>query len=743
MKRTFSKKILLSYMPVFLLTVTVLIFMSFLIVNDMSRNETSKANRISTNYIVESVDRSVSDIEMKVLQQLELDKTYNDFLDPSSTKSFDRYYNTVQSMNTLIANYSLIDSIYIYRKSDNVVLTQSGLAKLDTFADADFLNDHLKDSADRGWSSVRPYKAGNGQTAASVISLAKPLPIPFGKDGMIVININLYRLQSMISGLLRGSVSYLDVYDESGDRVFEFVGNSYLGKGQVLTKIHAKNLNWTFQSGLQAGQLYSWVSLISYIWIGIGIATILGAIILMVYLTRRNYRPISQMMKRLQLLQLSETDPKLSAQDDLSFISRALEKLIDQTVDYEKERRNHELDLRRQLFRDLIIGERLGNLRERVESLRPFARDVEPEGFAVFIVELNRYGQFQQKYSSSDQNILKFAIMNVLNEVINEQGMSSWCEWISDVKLGCIVSFEGNEPDKAAFKSIGEKCHSWINENLHISLTMGIGSMVTALADIHRSCQSADSALHHKLSLGQEAVVLSDELPEHSDFHSYQYYQSMSQFVREFRLAGNDWRSRLDAIFESFITDNLRDEEIHLQLETLMKILEREVGELSENLANRFTGKKWDDMWVSIRQASNLGEVQRLVTDWLTELFQTYVSVNESKSYKALIEEIKKYIENNHSDPNLSLKHLSDQFQISGKYASYLFKEEFNMKFVDFLVHLRMKHAESLLEDTHDTIQDIATKVGYANAITFGRVFKKVIGVTPGDFRKLKQMEKK
>ncbi|WP_261305158.1 helix-turn-helix domain-containing protein [Paenibacillus andongensis] len=420
-----------------------------------------------------------------------------------------------------------------------------------------------------------------------------------------------------------------------------------------------------------------------------------------------------------------------------------MENLIEQTTDYEKERRNNERVLRRQLFRDLIEGEHAGDLSERMKSMQPFGRDVTPCGFTIFIVELNRYGQFQQNFSPSDQNILKFAVMNVLNEIINDHHMSGWMEWISSDKLGTIVCFKEDTPDNTILRTVGEKCHDWINEHLRISLTMGIGSVVKKPEEIHSSYQAASSALHHKLSLGQEAVVMSDDLPGQSHYHRYQYFQSMSQFVREFRLAGDGWRIRLDAIFQSFINDNLRNEEIHLQLETLMKILEREVGELSENLASKFKGKLWEEMWTSLIQASSLHEVQRIVSDWLTELFQTYVSVNESKSYRALIEEIKKYIENNYSNPDLSLKHLSDRFQISGKYASYLFKEEFNTKFVDFLVHLRMNRAESLLENTNDTIQDIAMNVGYANAITFGRVFKKVVGVTPGDFRKLKNTEKK
>lgn len=131
--------------------------------------------------------------------------------------------------------------------------------------------------------------------------------------------------------------------------------------------------------------------------------------------------------------------------------------------------------------------------------------------------------------------------------------------------------------------------------------------------------------------------------------------------------------------------------------------------------------------------------MKSLLFDGLTDLFRTYVAVTETKSYKAMVNEMKNYIEEQFANPDLSLKHLSDRFQITGKHASYLFKTEFNMKFVDFVTELRMKETEQLLLNTDYSLQDIALKVGYANGITLGRVFKRVTGITPGDYRRLKR----
>ncbi|UUZ96246.1 helix-turn-helix transcriptional regulator [Paenibacillus sp. P25] len=87
----------------------------------------------------------------------------------------------------------------------------------------------------------------------------------------------------------------------------------------------------------------------------------------------------------------------------------------------------------------------------------------------------------------------------------------------------------------------------------------------------------------------------------------------------------------------------------------------------------------------------------------------------------------------------MSLNLISDQFNINAKYSDHLFKEEYGMKFVDFLMNLRMDQAKKLLLESDLSIQEISEKVGYTHSISFGRTFKKVVGVTPGDYRKYMQ----
>ncbi|OKP79521.1 hypothetical protein A3842_12560 [Paenibacillus sp. P3E] len=738
MKRNWSSRMMFSYFPIFLLTVSILIFLSFLIVGELSRSETEKANRISTGYVVDSVQNALSEVELAVLQEMETNHDYGYYLSGESDQGDrTRLYNTVKDMRGMIYRNQLIDSIYIYRELDRKVLTLNGLVDSDVFADRDYLNQALTKAGTGEWSDVRSLRLFSSDPTSQVISMYKQLPLPFGSEGVIVVNLSMYRIERMIDDMTNSKVSFMRVVNDQGQLVYTAHGEKEILSSSVLTRIPAGNVGWTFESGILAGELFAWMSVVSYIWIIIGVLTVVLGTLYILYITRKNYRPIQAMMNRIQALQFREEGMDVTSRNELVMIDQALETLIHQTMDYQKQHDENLLVQRRQLFLDLLEGEQIASLEDRLERFSPFSGATMQ--FAYIAAEINQYDDFRHKYPAKDQNLLKLTLMNLFQELAGEEGLEGWGEWVSSNRIGLMVSSGDHSTiDKTRLQNLAERCLRWVSDNLGLSLAIGIGPVVDELSAIPKSSSAADMALQHKLSLGKDRVVLSDNLPDRSTLQSYKYLQMLGEIVREFRIADENWRQKLDELFVWFSEDQVKDEEIHMMLHTLIQMLDRELGQLSDSLKRIFSEPSLQGYYSEIEAETTLKQVHTVMLKWLAEIYRIYVSVNESKSYRAMISEMKVYIEENFDNPDLSLKHLSDRFQISGKYASHLFKEEFDMKFVDFLTQLRMQRAEYLLATTSDNLQDIGQKLGYANSITFGRVFKRVVGVTPGDYRKLK-----
>lgn len=741
MRGNWYRRMLLSYFPIFLITVAVLFFIFVIIVSDISYKQTVKADRITTDYVVGRLTSSLKGIEMDVLEEVEKNKRYEDFLNVALTEQDSQIIlDVAASIRELASRDSLIESIYIYRIKDRRVLTRSGLMDLETFADRAFVEAALTKLEDRSWSPIRGYREFSTDQEKRVISSYKREPLPFGDDGLVVINLDMYAIERMIRSMNDSEVSFLDVRDASGELLFSTRPSDMPQQGEknrVVNRVTSEVLGWHFESGLAAGQLFTWVSFISYIWVVLGIATVVAALVYLIFITRKNYQPIRAMVGRIESLRQREDELGLKM-DELSLIDRALEDLIQQAADYEKQQRENLLISRRQLFYDLMQGETPDMLRDRLKKLGVQPKE-EPLQLAFVLVEISNYPDFRSSFSERDQHTLKFALTNVLQELAQIDGLYGWAEWIAEDRLGMIVGVDPTHESAAqAIRGFADKGKAWVEQHLRFSLRFCAGHVEHEWQRIDRSYKAALDVLQHKLSLGQEAIFLSEDLPQATERRWHQDVMMISELVRDFRHLDGEWRMRLDQWFERMASDCLKDEDIRMLLQMLIDMLGYELASLSEEIHNYFHGPAMKKLQHDVKKAGTLEQLKSLYSDYLTGLYRLYVAHSETKNHRAMVGELKTYIEENFENPDLSLKHISDRFHISAKYASYLFKEEFNMKFVDFIVQLRMERAQELLAETDETIQNISTRVGYANSITFGRVFKKIVGVTPGDFRRLR-----
>jgi len=89
-----------------------------------------------------------------------------------------------------------------------------------------------------------------------------------------------------------------------------------------------------------------------------------------------------------------------------------------------------------------------------------------------------------------------------------------------------------------------------------------------------------------------------------------------------------------------------------------------------------------------------------------------------------------------HQDPNLSLWSLSKHIGASPNYVSQTLNENIGESFFDFVNSYRIGTAKSLLQDTDQTVLQIAYDVGFNSRSSFYTAFGKVTGQTPMAYRK-------
>lgn len=101
----------------------------------------------------------------------------------------------------------------------------------------------------------------------------------------------------------------------------------------------------------------------------------------------------------------------------------------------------------------------------------------------------------------------------------------------------------------------------------------------------------------------------------------------------------------------------------------------------------------------------------------------------------ALIDKAQRYIEACLADPALSLSKVANEVGLSPNHFSAVFSSETGETFRDFLTRLRIARAKMLLRSEAMTNGEICEQVGYSDPHYFGAVFKRVLGVSPQQFR--------
>ena len=93
------------------------------------------------------------------------------------------------------------------------------------------------------------------------------------------------------------------------------------------------------------------------------------------------------------------------------------------------------------------------------------------------------------------------------------------------------------------------------------------------------------------------------------------------------------------------------------------------------------------------------------------------------------------YISNNYSD-SIKIEVLATLCNMSETHFRRLFEEYINMTPVDYINMIRVQMACEIMKKTSSTMDEVAMKSGFAATCTFNRNFKKIVGITPYQWKK-------
>ena len=133
-----------------------------------------------------------------------------------------------------------------------------------------------------------------------------------------------------------------------------------------------------------------------------------------------------------------------------------------------------------------------------------------------------------------------------------------------------------------------------------------------------------------------------------------------------------------------------------------------------------------------INSCETFDELHTLLCDAIKQYFDMLDTAVPDSSTLFLI---KDYISNNYSDSSLSIKDISEHVHLSSSYLCTVFKTETGQTLNQYLTNFRIEKAKQMLSDPRNKVNEIAAQVGYCDCNYFGKTFKKVVGLSPSEYR--------
>lgn len=89
-----------------------------------------------------------------------------------------------------------------------------------------------------------------------------------------------------------------------------------------------------------------------------------------------------------------------------------------------------------------------------------------------------------------------------------------------------------------------------------------------------------------------------------------------------------------------------------------------------------------------------------------------------------------------HYNEKLTLDDMAKNINICKSECCRFFKKHMNVSIFDYLLHYRIEKSLPLLQNTNESITDIAAETGFTNSCYFSKIFRQDVGCTPREYRK-------
>ncbi|WP_248926287.1 AraC family transcriptional regulator [Paenibacillus hamazuiensis] len=635
-----------------------------------------------------------------------------------------------------------IDSIYIYNASRDVfysTLVDYGEQRAQDFFDSGIVQTYR--ARVQGTTSIKPflpiprlmpnpykpYTEGESRSVYSYLFSDSDWSSGIPQEA-IVINVSAERMNSIIAALESGGQKNTFIIDKEGHTVTAQAG-SPVGTDRRNDSVIERILGSRMTSGFFVEQARGEKALVSYIshepngWIFVRVTPYgqvlaqltqwkqwtfgLAALILLLgvagafLLSRKLFQPIGRMMTELSGLKTEK-------------------------------RSMHALRLQ-ELMKSLLLGEQVipaETLRKKLAELdHPFT---DQGSFCLLLMKLDHHAAFCESYPPRDRQLLKFGIGNIARELSKPYARSNVVELEED-SLVLILQLRPVGPGEAncdlvpLSRSIQEAVRTYIRQ----STSIVISPPVSSLQQIDLLYQEVQEGAAYRVYAGHECVIdVQSEVRSRKEAETYEYPQHLEKRLTDAMMLGKP-----DAVMEGYRA--MVEDAASYEPRVLRMMLTRLLLALEDTSRARGNGPEPFHFPTCMSEMAKLETLTDIHAYFTTRLERCMLQsrTRQQDKYEELLQQIQAYVGVHYSNPALSIEQIAEQVNMSPVYLGRLYKKLTSQSFSDYVNEVRLNEVKKLLAETDEPIVLIMEKAGFVSQGYFFTLFKKMNGLTPGEYR--------
>ncbi|WP_099363539.1 response regulator transcription factor [Fredinandcohnia onubensis] len=420
------------------------------------------------------------------------------------------------------------------------------------------------------------------------------------------------------------------------------------------------------------------------------------------------------------------------------------------------------------LSNDLIlIDHQIDNILQRNQSLSDLVTRQKPELEKLFIYSLLRgelsdeeitkkliqfnYVENKENYQfvllqfddseyRQELDLVMLAILNDFGEFIPKEHY--FAPIVQNEKtIATIIRYSSKltiSESQELLSNLIEGLQKNIKNILEVQISAGISNRYESLGETSEKYEEAFEALRYRIKLGKESIIFYNDLAllfEKRNIPSYPY-ELENKLIDDLKLGYRDEASNtLKMVINEIISrnDNPVDYEIAVirLVNNIITLAQSMYIDLLKTQGNR-------QLFKTILETSSHQQLYELLQEHLIEPIIVYVTKNDSERMKSIADTLLEIIHNEYNE-EVTLDSIADKLHYDPHYLSKVFKKELGINFSDYLMNYRLEKSKELLIHSEYTVKEISELLQYNNPQNFIRFFKKMLGITPGEYRKTKK----